>query len=210
MKAYKFVSSAHADAVARGSVRISPAHTFRVADGFDDGRSDPLEMINRAQPLGGSLTVSSAHPAIPDDMFVFVKGGKRVHVDVVMAGEKIELIDNALLYCLSTSLDEAITLRMRETFGADAVFEISDVNLFGRLVSEHPALAGKTFRSGAVCYVDRAPATIADELRPVDPFEKRTAFAWQSEFRLVWLGEVTSDGFQIEVQEIASLLTRIA
>ena len=191
-------------------MRISPAHAFRNADGFEDGRADELELINRVEPRGGSLRVSSAHPAIPDDMFVVIKGGKRVHVELEMMGGKIDFIDNALLYCLSTTLNDAILARMQKTFDADAVFEISDVAQFGRLVSDHPALAGKTHDSGAVRYVDRAPATTVDELRPVDPFEKRTAFAWQSEFRLAWFGQVTSEAFQIDVPDVVPLLRRLS
>lgn len=209
MKAYKFVSSVHADAVAQGSVRVTPAHAFRIEDGHADGRSDPLELINIVEPPEGSITVSSAHPALPEDMFVLVKGGKRIHTDLVMSG-RIEFIDNALLYCLSTRMDDEIFARMRATFGADAVFEISDVDQFGSIISAHSKLARKTFRSGIVSYVDRAPATTVDEIRPVDPFEKRAAFSWQSEFRLVWLGEVTSDAFQIDVPSVGPLLKRIA
>ena len=98
---------------------------------------------------------------------------------------------------------------MKDTFGADVLFEISDVEQFARLLSGHPLLASKEFLGSIVTYNDRAPATTVAKFSPVDPFEKGTAFAWQKEFRFVWKGPVTGGAFQIDVPEAASLLRRI-
>ena len=138
MKGYKFVSSQYAETLGQGSVRITPAHLFRSADGFDDGRADPKELIASARPKGGAFTIRSDHPALPDDMFVFIKGGKRVHHEMEMHGAQIDFIDNALLYCFSSRIEDMLCAQMRSTFGADALFEISDVESFGNYILDAP------------------------------------------------------------------------
>lgn len=210
MKGYKFVSSQYADAVSQGSVRITPAHLFRPADGFDDGRADPMELIASARPTGGEFTVKSDHPALPDDMFVFIKGGKRVHLEMQMHGAQIDFVDNALLYCLSSRIDHMLCTQMSSTFGADALFEISDVESFGQILNCNPILAGRTFRSGPVEYNGRDPATTIEELKPANRFEKGKAFSWQHERRFVWNGEPLGEPIQINVPEAARLLKRLA
>ena len=210
MKGYKFVSTRFAEAIGQGSIRITPAHLFRPADGYDDGRADPMELIASAQPIDGAFTIASDHPALPEEMFVFIKGGKRVHHEVVIHGAQIDFIDNALLYCFSSEIDDALCAQMRSTFGADALFEISDIESFGQILNCHPMFAGRTFRVGPVIYADRAPATTVDQLRPVNPFEKREAFSWQREYRFVWDGEPLAEAVQIMVPEAARLLKRLA
>ena len=210
MKGYKFVSSQYAEIVGRGSVRITPAHLFRPVDGFSDGRADPMELIASAQPKGGTFTIRSDHPALPDDMFVFIKGGKRVHHEMVMAGAQIDFIDNALLYCFSCRIDDVICAQMKLTFGADTLFEISDVELFGQILNCHPLLAGRTFRSGPVEYNDREPATTIEEPKKVNRCEKGKAFSWQQEHRFVWDGEPLGEPIDIDVPEAARLLKRLA
>ena len=210
MKGYKFVSSQYAEAVGQGSVRITPAHLFRSDDGFDDGRADPMELIASARPIDGAFTIRSDHPALPEDMFVFIKGGQRVHHEMVMHGAQIDFIDNALLYCFSSVINEILCAQMSSTFGADALFEISDVESFGQILNCHPMFAGRAFRVGPVEYIDRVPATTVDELRPVNPFEKRKAFSWQREYRFVWDGEPLAEPIQITVPEAARFLKRLA
>jgi len=210
MKGYKFVSSQYAEALGQGSVRITPAHVFRPSDGLDGGRADPMELIASARPKGGVFTIRSDHPALPEDMFVYIKGGRRVHFEIEMYGAQMNLIDNALLYCFSSKIDDSMCLQMRMTFGADALFEISDVESFGIILSNHPTLAGRTFFSGPVVYIDRDPATTIEELKPVSRFEKGKAFSWQQEHRFVWDGEPFGEAIQIDVPEAASLFKRLA
>lgn len=210
MKGYKFVSSQYAEIVGQGCVRITPAHLFRPVDGFNDGRADPMELISSARPRGGTFTIRSDHPALPDDMFVVIKGGKRVHQEIVMHGAQIDFIDNALLYCFSSRIDDMLCRRMKSTFGADALFEISDVDSFGQILSCHPLLAERTFVSGPVEYTDRDPATTIEELKAVNRFEKGTSFSWQEEHRFVWDGEPLGEPIQINVPEAAKLLKRLA
>jgi hypothetical protein len=135
-----------------------------------------MELIASARPKGGSFIIRSDHPALSDDMFVFKKGGERAHLEMEMYGEQIDFIDNALLYCFSSKIDDMLCARMKSTFEADALFEISDVESFGKILNFHPMLAGQTFRSGPVEYNDRDPATTIEELKPVNHFEKGTAF----------------------------------
>lgn len=210
MKGYKFVSSQYAEALGRGSVRITPAHLFHSFDGFDDGRSDSMELVQSARPQEGAFTVRSDHPALPDDMFVIIKRGKRVQCEIEMIGTQIDFADNALLYCFSSKVDETICERMKSTFGADALFEIIDVDAFAHLLSCHPSLAGRAFYRGPVVYIDRIHPTKVEELRPATKFEKRKAYSWQQEYRFVWDGEPLADAIQIDVPKAAGLLKRLS
>ena len=169
-----------------------------------------MELIASARPMGGEFTIRSDHPALFDDMFVFIKGGKRVHHELVMSGTQIDFIDNALLYCFASRIDDALCAQMNSTFKADALFEISDVELFAQILNCHPRLAGLTFRSGPVEYHDRDSATTIEELKPVNRFEKAKRFSWQQEHRFVWEGEPLGEPIQINVPEAARLLKRLA
>lgn len=209
MKAYKFTKSIFLPNIEKGKVFISPAHEMRVADSHSDGRSDPNELIKTANIPNGEEIVRSDHPALPPDMFVFIRGGVREHMDFVMGGGQFSIIDNALIYCLSTKFNNDICNRMLEKFGYDAAFEISDVEKFGQIVSQHPNLQSRRFLQGQVNYQDMVISDSINAMTPVDPFVKETRFNWQAEYRFVWEGEVTCSAFEIDVPEAKSFLTRI-
>lgn len=209
MKGYKFISSQYADALGQGAFRITPAHLFRPADGFEDGRADPMELTASVRPEGDKFTIRSDHPALFKDTFVFFEGGKRVHHEIEMIGAQIDFIDNAFLFCFSTQIDDNIRARMKSTFGADAIFEIDEVESFAEIINTHPFLAGKSFCRGPVIYNDRLPTATTEELKPVNPFEKAEAFSWQQEYRFVWKGQPLGEPIQINVPEAAKLLKRL-
>lgn len=209
MKGYKFVSAKYADAVSLGSVRISPAHSFRLADGFDNGRADPLELIVRAQPRDRRLILRSDHPVFPENSFIFIENGKRVHGEIEIYGGQVDFIHNALLYCFSTQVDVSICAQMESTFQADALFEITDIEAFGQIISDNPLLAGRKFRGGPVKYNELIPAQTNEELPEFDYFIKQKAFSWQQEYRFVWEGEPLGEAVNLEVPEAAKLLKRL-
>ncbi|MEQ1530563.1 MAG: hypothetical protein ABL925_14705 [Methylococcales bacterium] len=97
MKGFKFINKIYAPSMENFEIYISTAHQLREADSHDDGRTDPNELIEKAKIKGGEETFRSNHPAFPNDMFVLIKGGKRVHMDMVAMGDMIINYDNSLM-----------------------------------------------------------------------------------------------------------------
>jgi hypothetical protein len=209
VKAYKFSKSIFVPNIENGKVFISPAHEMRVADSHSDGRTDPNELIKTTNILNEEEIVRSDHPAFPPDIFITIRGGVREHMDFVMGGGQFSIIENALIYCLSTEFNNDICNMMLEKFDYDAAFEISDVEKFGQVISQHPNLLSRRFLQGQVDYQNIVFSDSINAMTPVDPFVKETKFNWQAEYRFVWEGEVTGPAFEIEVPETKSLLKRI-
>lgn len=209
MKAYKFVSQEVAELIARGSVRLTPAEQFRQSDDKTAGRGDRRELLTSAKIAGGAETLASNHPSFPPDMFVFIKGGERIYPDVEIVGESMQVVADALLYCCSLSDTREIRARMADSFGATAVFEISDINEFGRILASRPELSTRHFQCGPVQYVERRDGERAADLEPVDALHKDQRFSWQDEYRLIWAAQWGEKPLVLEVPEIVPLLHRM-
>ena len=209
MKSYKFVTADVADLVAAGSVRLTSAEQFRQSTDKPGGRGDENEMTSRGIIKGGEEKFSSEHPAFTD-MFVTIIDGKRVPTEITAVGVSNALVLDALLYCVSMSDTPEIRDRMREDFQAGAVFEISDIDEFARVLSEHPELSYRSIRKGKVEYLDKVVAGSIADLSPVDPLQKDSQFSWQQEFRLIWGAKPFHRSvIDVEVPELAQLLKRL-
>lgn len=200
MKTYKFTSKRFCEDLLSGKVFLNLASALRRDDGYGDGRADDQE-LTRTSYIGGEAALPSNHPLIQRSM---------VPDRTVVSGETMQLIDNCLLYCMSMQYNEEICREMAEKFNADACTEIADVDEFARLISQY-----HTLRDCGFC-VDHAPVRYSDEILSVqnsgwvNPFLKRTKYAWQCEYRIIFKGKCLPDAGQIvHVPRINSLIRRI-
>ena len=154
MKVYKFTNEKFTDDLAVGRVWVSAAHTFRGADGIDDGRSDAHELVATAIPKGGQETLDSSHPFLSDLIHMYDERGNRIHAEFVVTGAQVQKINNGLIYCVSSELSDGIRDQMARKFDARAVFEIADVNAFADILGRDPNLVSRTLRHGRVEYRD--------------------------------------------------------
>lgn len=188
----KFTKRKYADAVVqRGELRLSHVSTFRIYDGMLDGRSDPGEMIASSNVLDGEETLMSTDPALAGLMTV-VRGGEVVPTELTIVGETFHRIESGLLFCASLEYSDKLFADMAEKFGAEAAYEITDVEEFAKRITQllhdsdevetDPAL--RVFY-GEVDYYDDPSARSVKEMI-VDPFRKPVAYAWQREYRF-WI-----------------------
>lgn len=209
MKGFKYLNKSYAKSMESGEIYISTAHQLRDADAHDDGRSDPNELIEKAKIKGGEEIFSSNHPTFPDDIFVTIKQGKRIHTDWIATGEMIINYDNSLMYCVSTEFSNDLAKNMFEKFDADAVFEISDLEKFGQIISRHLELSTRQFFHGSVRYETKPISNSISEMTKVNRFKKEPHFSWQKEYRFVWDGEIPTTGFVIKTPDINPFIRRI-
>lgn len=207
MKGYKFIPSQFADSFANGNIRISPAHIFRQDDGIDDGRSDSHELTTVVTLENGEETVNSSHPLVRD-IWQTYKGEERVYDDVIFSGGTISFIDNAYLFCLSGEYNDEIHTKMNNKFGADAVFEIQNLENFCNKLREIPELSHMPMHCDFVSYNDLNHTRISD-VDTIPYFTKRTLFSWQKEYRVCWFGDVFGDSIIISIPQISHLIKRI-
>jgi hypothetical protein len=208
MKIYKFIPENFSSQFEQGIIRISPAHTFREADGAVGGRADAAELTMLAKINGGEETVSSNHPFF-DGMISGYVNGVRQSVPIVISGESVASFEDALLFCASTAVDAEVRIKMKESFAADAVFEIEDAKLFTRLVSEAVQLRDYQVTSGAVTYLKNGQQyDSVSEAAAVDPFVKRKEYGWQKEYRIAWRGPYVDSPFNLSVPAVKGLLKR--
>jgi hypothetical protein len=209
MKAYKFVTADVADVVAAGSVRLTPAEDLRRTTDKVGARGDQNELKSCAKIKGGEENVRSDHPAFGPNQFVAIIGGNRVPFEMTVVGESTAIIEDALLYCASLEDTSEIRRRMREDFGAGAVFEIADVHEFARILSRHPDLSLRELTKGKVQYRDLTMSDSIADLSPVDPLLKDSKFSWQREFRLIWGADFLQRRIDLNVLELSRLLKRL-
>jgi hypothetical protein len=212
MKAYKFTNSRFADSFASGVVRISPAFTFRIEDGLGDGRNDVNELIHEtdlpsSKGEAAETTFDPSHPLYPHGVFLEVVGGVPREMTFTVTGTVQRDILQGLLFCCSSSTSDGMSERMAKTFGADALFEISDIDLFAETLSTHWLLMERMTHKGKVQYLK------SDARRrlavPTSPLFKDHAFEWQDEYRIVWSQFGEEEAFNVEVPEISRLLRRV-
>jgi hypothetical protein len=209
MNGFKFLKAAHADLMMQGKLRLSHAHTFRVADGLSEiGRSDEREMLLESYIPGGQATLPSNHPIFGGTIRIMVNGVQIV-TDMMVAGETIAHLGNALLYCISSIDTQELRGNMLKHFGSDACVEIVDLDKFAAEVSAHPLLQKHEMLSGPVIYRELVVGSVLD-VTGVQPFEKKPEFSWQSEFRFVWSGPLPdTDYLDLEVPTIRQYLRRV-
>ena len=136
---FKFTKRRYAQtAVERGQFRLSHVAGFRVSDGISGGRSDTAELTSSADILGGEETVLSDDPRL-GGMFTYKKNGVAVPTEMVVSGASIELLDSGLLFCTSLDNSDDTFNRMRADFGAEAAYEITDVDEFAQRIQLHLA-----------------------------------------------------------------------
>ena len=205
MIVYKYIDAKYSDDFANGKVRISPAHSFRAADGFQDGRSDFNELKRKISVPEGKMTVNSKQNPLLKNFFTFV--GEE-EFEMTFIGDLTVIVDQALMCCFSTDRDDEIDRRMKEIFGAGAVFEISDIALFGRMISNEVFSKDVAFQQGSVQYSNEIGIGPA-HFFPVDRLRKGQAFLWQKEYRLIWSTDNPSEPFVINVPSLATLIKRL-
>lgn len=209
MIVYKYISSRYAEAFASGIIRISPAHTFRQSDGFEDGRSDADELRKKISLPGGTMQTNSIESPILNEFITIIRGGKRVeNFEIEVIGDTAIIVDNALLCCFSTTMSTSIDEKMKATFAADSVFEVSDIAMFGKIITEECFSTGVGFRHGFVHYTDKKYVGKGD-YNSVDHFRKSSVFSWQSEYRLVWSLKDIDEPILINVPKLSGLVRRI-
>ncbi|MEQ1530562.1 MAG: hypothetical protein ABL925_14700 [Methylococcales bacterium] len=98
---------------------------------------------------------------------------------------------------------------MIEKFDADAVFEISDLEKFGQIISSHHNLSNRGYFHGSVRYELKLTSNSINEMASVDRFKKELQFSWQKEYRFIWDGDIPATGFVIRMPEIQPLIRRI-
>jgi hypothetical protein len=204
---YKFLPKQYAEDFAAGNIRISAAHLYRVDDGFDDGRSDTMELITPATIENGAEIINTSHSAFLD-FFTVVRGGKQVHLDIEVCGDAVQVIDNAYLFCLTTDFNRSIIKQMNSKFGADAAFQITDLEAFCADLRGIDQLSHMPMSSGLVEYAD-LPVTNLASMESTDYFRKRPEFTWQSEYRICWIGDVGAEIVNATVPSVASLVSRV-
>jgi hypothetical protein len=208
LKGYKYISSENASRFLAGSVRISAAHTFRMADGIDDGRIDSFELIGRIPLEGGDCVFTSeTHPIIDDFFFEYRKGVRQPN-KITMSGSEMRNIDNAMLFCLSLDNSAETRSEMLTKFKADACVEICDLDAFGEEVRDHSLLEGFDFSKGQVSYTD-TDLGAGDAFGNINYFQKKSTFSWQCEYRFLWKGEITHDSVDIDLPSVTKLLSRV-
>jgi hypothetical protein len=212
MKAYKFMNRTFADSFAAGVVRISPAFSFRIDDGIDDGRNDFNELIHETDLSDSDrgsveVTLDPSHPMYPHGMFIEVVGGVRREMTIIATASEQRDIMQGLLFCCSCSATDSMSERMAKTFGADALFEILDIDMFAEILSSHWFLLERMTHKGRVLYMESSARRGAHI--PPSPLLKDQAFEWQDEYRIVWSQYDEHEAFNIQIPEIIGLLHRV-
>lgn len=134
---FKFTKRQYAQAaVELGQFRLSHVAGFRVSDGISGGRSDPAELTSSANILNGEETILSNNPGF-GGMFTYIKNGVHVSAEMVISGASIELFDSGLLFCTSLDNTDETFNRMRVDFGAEAAYEITDIDEFAQQIQVH-------------------------------------------------------------------------
>lgn len=210
MRVFKFVPEAFAQDFAKGIVRISPASDFRRQDGVSGAQNDLSELTTIAKIQDGEEVISSAHPAFKD-FLQFYRNGIRQEIEFVVSGESVTTFGNALLFCASAAFDCEMRSRMIAEFGASAVFEVSDINEFAKVLSAHHYLENLTCQHQSIQYSEHASSSPSvQESKPVNPFVKGPSFAWQREYRIVWEGETNFEPFNVSDARLSPLIRRVA
>jgi hypothetical protein len=134
---FKFTKRKYVDdALHHGRFRFAHVSAFRVGDGVEDGRSDAGEMVARANVCGGEETVLSTDPRL-EGRFTFRRAGDEVPVEIIMSGAVVEFFDSGMLFCALLDNSDELFQTMTSKFGADAAYEIIDVEEFARRIESH-------------------------------------------------------------------------
>lgn len=107
MIAYKYLDARYAQSMLDGFLYMKPASQMRTADGYDDGRSDDQELISRGFIEGGEQVLRAGHAAA-----AFYHGPG----DIVVTGETLEIIDDCVLYCMSTEFNDELAAIFTDKF----------------------------------------------------------------------------------------------
>jgi hypothetical protein len=198
-QAWKFFQGEHLDAIMyRGSVRIGTAACYREQDGFNDGRSDPYELVTQWQP--GAVTLGSDHPALQS--ILPVPHGMSVDV-AFSAGTVMMHAADAYLLCFSEEPDDTLCAGMLEKFGYDMFYHIPDIEAYLAALAD---TEDSRLADGLCCRVQYdAPHTPQPEWAPT-VFRKRPAYSWQNEIRSVWRPSGPLMPFTIEVPAICPMI----
>ena len=159
--AYKFVPAKFAADFASGIVRVSPAHEFRRPDGKDGGQSDPYELADLGK-VDGDGVLDISHILHPGTWFLRQPDGNWQNMPVQVTGDTIVKYRDGAFFCMSNTDDAETRTRMRSEFGADAVFEISDVYELARFLGRTAMLDGQPFEIGDVEYADELAQPLND------------------------------------------------
>lgn len=204
-EAYKFFSSDFLEAVSEGgSVRIGTSASFRIQDGYEDGRADPHEMVTRWRP--GAARVTTNHPAfrsIGNSNLSPELSNIEIPI-IIEEGATFFFATDAYILCLSDTPDDVLFKGMMEKFRYDMFYHIPDIEAYVAMLIN----ADKRLQLGGECahVTYDAPEDAECEWRPC-LFRKRQAFDWQREIRVIWKGEAPLEPFTVELPDLSKLIS---
>lgn len=200
--AYVFFNSRYLSAVARGTIKVQTASSFRTADGIAGGRSDPQEMTDIYRPGAGTRLLWHEDPLV-------ARSGLNINPDRVRLQmyfdehDVLRFEEEAYLFCMSTELTDEICTRMWHAFGHDMYYRVSDVVSFGnQIMLAEPRLQPIVFCK-QVEYRESDETSLS--WHP-NRFLKRPEYAWQQELRFVWPAEASAEPILISAPAVLQFI----
>jgi len=204
LRAFKYVDPEHADAVARGSLRLGTLSGY--AD-LESARADPWDGAILGLTTPGEVLDSDN----PRDRASLAKFGCTSADGVRVRFQGINFFQGyapTFCFCMSDSSDNAHLLAGQ----SQAIFEISDYGVLAQAILNQHAYLMSEFQAGPVAYGCRSkPIREAADLYP-DPMAKDERFGAEREIRAIFRPRIDGiTAFNTRPNgAIAALLRRIA
>jgi hypothetical protein len=211
MGAFKFLESRYvSDALALGRFSIGTLASFRAADGFDDGRSDPREGITSFRPDAGTLSKGAVRGLLRAlDREHLMEYAPQIEFD---EGSELLIDCNCYLICFVGRLSKLVVRKMAELFGYDACLQILDLPAFcqgltdadERLIVPFPDHPSTCWKCAPVVYREKDQRKVEE-----DPLIKHPRYRWQRERRCMWPGAAPHERFLINAPAVTRLVREV-
>lgn len=177
---YKFVDEPAIEHIVKHqNLKLGTADEYRrIEEAESAGRGDPEECRSVWKPGRWQGFVTEEHPILGR---YFEAGRPGVWADLTDSAG-FDVHSEGLIFSVSRSVTPEICARMREEFGAAAVFRIHQTD---KLVAAVSRILAQPVASASVSYCDYDPRDALQADMFGDGFHKRPRFAWQDEARMV-------------------------